>query len=106
PQVAGPRLAWAVRLEPGARLGAEGLLGRGEADVHGGAINTIRRRDGKRMFDSPRWTRQVAPVQPRDRFIESNRLRHHLLEWGGRGPGVLLPHGVLEHPPAWDPLAP
>jgi pimeloyl-ACP methyl ester carboxylesterase len=45
-------------------------------------------------------------VQPRDRVIESNRLRHHLVEWGERGPVVLLLHGFLEHAHAWDLVAP
>jgi pimeloyl-ACP methyl ester carboxylesterase len=45
-------------------------------------------------------------VTPHDRFVESNRLRHHLLEWSGRGPVVLLLHGFLEHAHAWDLVAP
>lgn len=38
--------------------------------------------------------------------IIANRLRHHLLEWGERGPVVLLLHGFLEHAHAWDFVAP
>jgi pimeloyl-ACP methyl ester carboxylesterase len=45
-------------------------------------------------------------VTPRDRFIVANRLRHHLLEWDGTGPTVLLLHGFLEHAHAWDFVAP
>jgi pimeloyl-ACP methyl ester carboxylesterase len=45
-------------------------------------------------------------VQPRDRFVDANRLRHHLLEWGDGGPVVLLLHGFLEHAHAWDLVAP
>jgi len=45
-------------------------------------------------------------VTPRDRFIDANRLRHHLLEWGTTGPTVLLLHGFLEHAHAWDFVAP
>jgi pimeloyl-ACP methyl ester carboxylesterase len=45
---------------------------------------------------------------PRDVFLEANRLRLHLLEWGerGSGPPVLLLHGFQEHAHAWDWLAP
>jgi pimeloyl-ACP methyl ester carboxylesterase len=43
---------------------------------------------------------------PRDRFIDANRLRHHLLEWSDTGPTVLLLHGFLEHAHAWDLVAP
>lgn len=43
---------------------------------------------------------------PRDRTIVANRLRHHLLDWGGEGPTVLLLHGFLEHAHAWDLVAP
>jgi pimeloyl-ACP methyl ester carboxylesterase len=49
---------------------------------------------------------QVTAVSPRDRVIEANRLRHHLLEWGDAGPVVLLLHGFLEHAHAWDLVAP
>jgi pimeloyl-ACP methyl ester carboxylesterase len=45
-------------------------------------------------------------VTPRDRFIDANRLRHHLLEWSESGPTVLLLHGFLEHAHAWDFVAP
>jgi pimeloyl-ACP methyl ester carboxylesterase len=45
-------------------------------------------------------------VTPRDRFIDANRLRHHLLEWGDAGPIVLLLHGFLEHAHVWDWVAP
>jgi len=42
----------------------------------------------------------------RDRFIVANRLKLHLLEWGGEGPLVLLLHGFLEHAHAWDWVGP
>lgn len=45
-------------------------------------------------------------MHPTDRFIEANRLRHHLLEWSDTGPTVLLLHGFLEHAHAWDFVAP
>lgn len=45
-------------------------------------------------------------MTPRDRFIVSNRLRHHLLEWGESGPVVMLLHGLLEHARTWDWIAP
>jgi pimeloyl-ACP methyl ester carboxylesterase len=45
-------------------------------------------------------------VTPRSRFITANRLRQHLLEWGGGGRVVLLLHGFLEHAHAWDLVAP
>jgi pimeloyl-ACP methyl ester carboxylesterase len=45
-------------------------------------------------------------VEPRDRFVDANRLRHHLLEWGDEGPPVFLLHGFLEHAHAWDMVAP
>jgi pimeloyl-ACP methyl ester carboxylesterase len=47
--------------------------------------------------------------QPRESFVEANRLRLHLLEWGRPGgdrPPVLLLHGFQEHAHAWDRLAP
>ena len=45
-------------------------------------------------------------MQPRDRFITANRLRHHLLEWGDSGPVVVCLHGFLEHAHAFDLVAP
>ena len=45
-------------------------------------------------------------MTPRDRFVDANRLRHHLLEWSDDGPTVLLLHGFLEHAHAWDLVAP
>ena len=45
-------------------------------------------------------------MTPRDRFVDSNRLRHHLVEWGDDGPVVVLLHGFLEHARAWDFVAP
>lgn len=47
----------------------------------------------------------VARV-PTSRFLDANRLRHHLLEWGGGERVVLLCHGFLEHAHAWDWVAP
>lgn len=45
--------------------------------------------------------------EPRERFVEANRLRHHLLEWGdGAGVPLLLVHGFQEHAHAWDWIAP
>ena len=44
--------------------------------------------------------------EPRSRHVVANRLRHHLLEWGGDGPVGLLLHGFLEHAHAWDLAAP
>jgi pimeloyl-ACP methyl ester carboxylesterase len=46
--------------------------------------------------------------QPRDTFIEANRLRLHLVEWGSPGekPPLFLLHGFQEHAHAWDWLAP
>jgi pimeloyl-ACP methyl ester carboxylesterase len=38
--------------------------------------------------------------------LTANRLSHHLLEWGDRGPVVLLLHGFLEHAHVWDLVAP
>ncbi len=43
---------------------------------------------------------------PESRTVVANRLRHHLLDWGGDGPVVLLLHGFLEHAHAWDLAAP
>jgi alpha-beta hydrolase superfamily lysophospholipase len=48
----------------------------------------------------------AVSAAPTDRFVEANRLRHHLLEWSGSGPTVLLLHGFLEHAHAWDFVAP
>jgi pimeloyl-ACP methyl ester carboxylesterase len=44
--------------------------------------------------------------EPRDLFLEANRLRHHLLEWGSGERVVLLLHGFQEHAHAWDFVAP
>lgn len=46
--------------------------------------------------------------EPRDTFVEANRLRLRLREWGRPGPEppVLLLHGFQEHARAWDWLAP
>lgn len=49
---------------------------------------------------------KTTMTQPRNRFLTANRLRLHLLEWGGTGPVVLLLHGYLEHAHAWDWVAP
>src|SRR5262245_1072062 len=60
-----------------------------------------------RVDKAPRGRpRPEVPVPPRDRTIEANRLRHHLLEWGDAGSVVLLLHGFLEHAHAWDWVAP
>lgn len=45
-------------------------------------------------------------LDPRDRFVDANRLRLHLLEWGGGDRVVLLLHGFLEHAHGWDWVAP
>lgn len=45
-------------------------------------------------------------MTPRSRHVVANRLRHHLMEWGDRGPLLLLLHGFLEHARAWDLVAP
>ena len=44
--------------------------------------------------------------RPRDRVITANRLQLHLLEWGERGPVVMLLHGFLEQAHVWDWVAP
>lgn len=48
----------------------------------------------------------AAVSVPRSFYVESNRLRHHLLDWGGDGPVVLLLHGFLEHAQTWYRVAP
>ncbi len=42
----------------------------------------------------------------RSLHLESNRLTHHLLEWGEGGRVVLLLHGFLEHAHVWELVAP
>ncbi len=37
---------------------------------------------------------------PTERFVQANGLRHHVLEWPGDGPTVLLAHGFLDM--AWS----
>jgi len=46
--------------------------------------------------------------EPRDSFVEANRLRLRLRTWGEPGayPPLLLLHGFQEHANAWDWLAP
>jgi len=56
-----------------------------------------------------RRTDLVSMSEPRDLFVEANRLRLHLLEWEAgatASPPVLLVHGFQEHAHAWDLLAP
>lgn len=44
----------------------------------------------------------MIPAAPRDRFVETHGLRHHLLEWdGGGGLTVLLLHGYLDLARNW-----
>ena len=38
---------------------------------------------------------------PRDRFIVANRLTHHLVEWAGDGPLVILLHGFGQYWRSW-----
>jgi pimeloyl-ACP methyl ester carboxylesterase len=45
-------------------------------------------------------------MPPTDRFVVANRLRLHLLDWGGGGRLALLLHGFLEHAHVWDEVAP
>ena len=61
--------------------------------------------EASRKHSSPQ-ARAIA--QPRESFVEANRLRLHLLEWGRPGdrPPVLLLHGFQEHAHAWDRTAP
>lgn len=48
----------------------------------------------------------MSTSAPRSRSVTANRLRHHLLEWGDRGPVVLMLHGFLEHAHTWHLVAP
>lgn len=52
------------------------------------------------------WSAIRCRAVPADRFLVLNRLRHHLLDWGGDGLPVVLLHGFLEHAHAWDFVAP
>jgi pimeloyl-ACP methyl ester carboxylesterase len=45
-------------------------------------------------------------LEPHSVFLTANRLKLHLLDWGGDGPVVLLLHGFLEHAHVWDRVAP
>jgi len=45
-------------------------------------------------------------IAPQSQSVVANRLTHHLLEWNGDGPPVLLLHGFLEHAHVWDFVAP
>lgn len=42
----------------------------------------------------------------RSLHLTANRLRHHLLEWGGGDRVVVLLHGFLEHAHVWELVAP
>jgi len=44
--------------------------------------------------------------EPCSRHVVANRLRHHLLEWGGDGPVVLLLHGFPEMAYSWRKVMP
>jgi pimeloyl-ACP methyl ester carboxylesterase len=45
-------------------------------------------------------------LQPRDRTLDVNGLRFHLLDWGGEGrTPLLLLHGFTGHAHAWDTLS-
>lgn len=50
-----------------------------------------------------------ASSRPRDRFVEANRLRLHLLDWSdaaAAGDPIVLLHGLQEHAHAFDLVAP
>lgn len=44
-------------------------------------------------------------VGPRERFVEANRLAHHVLEWGEVGPTILLAHGWADAAGSFDAVA-
>jgi pimeloyl-ACP methyl ester carboxylesterase len=44
-------------------------------------------------------------MQPVERFVSSNGLRHHVLEWDGGGEAVVLCHGFLDLAWSFDALA-
>lgn len=48
----------------------------------------------------------TSAAEPRHRFVEANRLKLHLLEWGSGERVVLLVHGYLEHAYTWSLVAP
>jgi pimeloyl-ACP methyl ester carboxylesterase len=47
-----------------------------------------------------------AQQQPVERFVESNGLRLHLLDWGGNGRPLVLLHGLASNAHIWDFVAP
>jgi len=42
---------------------------------------------------------------PQHRFINSDRLRFHYLEWDNNGPAIVLVHGTGSHAYVWKPIA-
>lgn len=45
------------------------------------------------------------PSPHRSFFVKSNGVRIHCLDWGGRGPPLILIHGITDNPHAFDDLA-
>jgi pimeloyl-ACP methyl ester carboxylesterase len=41
-----------------------------------------------------------------ERFVETNGVRLHVLDWGGTGPALILIHGYGDSPHAFDDIAP
>ena len=42
---------------------------------------------------------------PQHRFVNSDRLRFHYLEWDNNGPPIMLAHGTGFHAYVWKPIA-
>ncbi|HEX4932583.1 MAG TPA: alpha/beta hydrolase, partial [Gemmatimonadaceae bacterium] len=52
---------------------------------------------------TPEW-RDAATHQ--ERFVETNGVRLHVLDWGGTGPALILIHGYGDSPHVFDDIAP
>ena len=53
---------------------------------------------------TPSVWRDAAAHQ--ERFVETNGVRLHVLDWGGTGPALILIHGYGDSPHAFDDIAP
>ena len=52
---------------------------------------------------SPAWSDAAAH---QERFVETNGVRLHVLDWGGTGPVLILIHGYGDSPHVFDDVAP
>jgi pimeloyl-ACP methyl ester carboxylesterase len=52
------------------------------------------------------WTGRPVSRQSLEGFVQVNGVRLQYLDWGGRGPALILIHGLADNPHVFDDLAP